>query len=298
MKIKLFTHTDLDGVGCAILAKRAYEDVEVAYCNYGEIDATVSEFIDSGEHEKYDYVIITDISVSEEVARKIENTIAHKIQLLDHHATAKGLNQYEWAYVADIIDGVRTSGTSLLFEYLRDDYQMEDVSWLAEKVRRYDTWEWNTKYNDTEAKQLNDLLYILGRERFVERFVNDPNPAFTETERLLLNLEQERIDAYVARKTKEVVIRKIGEYMVGVVFAEQFISQLGHAIAQEFEDIDFVAIVNTPKAVSLRTAKDIDLSQIAKRYGGGGHPKAAGIPMKGESVLEFIDKLFGKGVEG
>ena len=32
--IKLITHTDLDGIGCAILAKIAFRDnVEIEYCN-------------------------------------------------------------------------------------------------------------------------------------------------------------------------------------------------------------------------------------------------------------------------
>ena len=38
MKIKLFTHTDLDGVGCAILAKLAFENVDIEYCNYDDIN--------------------------------------------------------------------------------------------------------------------------------------------------------------------------------------------------------------------------------------------------------------------
>ena len=39
--IKLFTHTDLDGIGCAILAMLAYEDVEIKYCNYDDINEKV-----------------------------------------------------------------------------------------------------------------------------------------------------------------------------------------------------------------------------------------------------------------
>jgi oligoribonuclease NrnB/cAMP/cGMP phosphodiesterase (DHH superfamily) len=47
MNIKLFTHTDLDGVGCAILAYLAFgkENVAVEYCNYDDIDLRVSQFL-------------------------------------------------------------------------------------------------------------------------------------------------------------------------------------------------------------------------------------------------------------
>ena len=29
MKIKLFTHTDLDGIGCAILGKLTFNDIDI-----------------------------------------------------------------------------------------------------------------------------------------------------------------------------------------------------------------------------------------------------------------------------
>ena len=40
--IKLFTHTDLDGIGCAILAKLAFgEEVDIEYCDYDNINEKV-----------------------------------------------------------------------------------------------------------------------------------------------------------------------------------------------------------------------------------------------------------------
>ena len=40
--IYLFTHTDLDGVGCAILTKLFFADeLCITYCDYGDISADV-----------------------------------------------------------------------------------------------------------------------------------------------------------------------------------------------------------------------------------------------------------------
>ena len=38
-KNKLFTHCDLDGIGCAILAYFAFgrDNVDVEYCNYDDV---------------------------------------------------------------------------------------------------------------------------------------------------------------------------------------------------------------------------------------------------------------------
>ena len=48
--IKLFTHNDLDGVGCAILARMAFGkyDVDIEYCDYGQIDSRVEDYFNSG----------------------------------------------------------------------------------------------------------------------------------------------------------------------------------------------------------------------------------------------------------
>ena len=52
--VKLFTHTDLDGIGCAILAKLAFGDnVNIEYCNYDNINESVKKFI-NGEINNID----------------------------------------------------------------------------------------------------------------------------------------------------------------------------------------------------------------------------------------------------
>lgn len=39
--VKLFSHTDLDGIGCGILAKLAFgKDVDISYCDYDNIDSS------------------------------------------------------------------------------------------------------------------------------------------------------------------------------------------------------------------------------------------------------------------
>jgi len=68
---------------------------------------------------------------------------------------------------------------------------------------------------------------------------------------------------------------------VALVFADRYVSELGNRICEEY-DIDFVALFNLPVNVGLRTAKDdVNVADIAKFLGGGGHPKAAGFPVSG-----------------
>lgn len=306
MKIKLFTHVDLDGVGCAILARHVFGDnVDVEYCDYNEINDKVGEFIHSESHD-YDMIFITDISVNENVAKEIESYISDKTVLIDHHPTAKWLNKYKWANVEEFEisinpdeEYVKASGTSLFYDYLWRNYELNNelLFELAEKIRRYDTWEWATKYNDIHAKQLNDLLYIVGKNNFVNRFVNNPSIELWDNEKFLLNIEQDRIKNYIKNKAEELRRANILNYKTGVVFAEQYHSELGNVLAKQNPDLDFIVIINmASNKVSYRGIKDdIDLGKdVAKIFGGGGHPKAAGSQFDEKLVDELINKIFDK----
>jgi uncharacterized protein len=296
LKVKLFTHTDTDGVSCGVLGKLAFKDnIDIDYCSYEDINEKVGKLID-GYVEKYDKIFITDLSVNEEMASAIEKKpqyIKDKFTLLDHHITAEWLNDYEWADVKVSENGVAASGTSLFYEFLQKEGRLGNQTGIAdyvELVRQYDTWEWKEKEN-YHAKQLNDLFYILGRERFVARFIADCSPNFTEAEQLLLDIEQEKIDRYIKARSKDVMVRPINEYTVGIVYAEQYISELGNALAESYRQVDFIAIVNMSRSISYRTVKDnINVGEIAAFFGGGGHQKAAGSPILRE-IKEMVAEM-------
>ena len=175
MKIKLFTHTDLDGVGCAILAYLAFgrENVDVEYCDYKNIDGIVREFYLSDANKQYDAIYITDISIDEENAAWIEELVhsGERWHLFDHHATALGLNKYDWCEVSVMNDtlGIKTSGTELFYTYLRRREQFDclsakitnNIDRFVDIVRDYDTWRWEELGEEgVVCKQVNDLFYI------------------------------------------------------------------------------------------------------------------------------------------
>jgi uncharacterized protein len=310
LKVKLFTHTDLDGIGCAIVAKHAFHNVDVEYCNYDEIDKKVEEFTATMQYRHYDKVFITDISVSEKVALLIDYSMSRELEaknkyvLIDHHATAKWLNKYDWAVVDDQEISIypkeiymKSSGTSMLYGYLWDKHEVNLPFLLQfiELVRRYDTWEWYTKHNDQHAKRLNDLFFILGREKFIERMMRHTNPVFTDSEKLLLELEESKINRYIEMKEKEMVVKPLGSVVVaGIVFAEQYHSQLGNHLATKHPEADFIVMINMgDRKVSYRGVKEgFHLGEMAKyRYGGGGHAKAAGSQIKLGLIDEVLNTL-------
>ena len=305
-KIKLFTHTDLDGIGCAILAKEKFgkANIDISYCNYDDINQKVEEFYIGSGKFNYVEVYITDISVNEEVANIIESyqdcVGIPSIQLIDHHQTALWLNKYDWGKV-DVENKLGlTSGTSLFAELLYCDFTREISSrkTFIELVRRYDTWEWFNKYDDKDAKQLNDLLYILGRDRFVEDILSIIEHSLffnlSEGHKLLLEIEQEKICRYIDSKNKNLIEKDILGHKAGIVFGEQFHSELGNALSILNPHLDFIVIINMDSSVSYRTTKDgINLGlDVAKAYGGGGHPKSSGSPIGKNFKSMVVQELF------
>ena len=301
--LKLFTHTDLDGVGCAIIARLLYgEDIDIAYCDYNEINEAVKEYINTATND--DICFITDISISEELAKEIDNNDKIFVKLYDHHFTALGLNKYGWGTVKTQNNGgINTCGTELFFEDCIDSFPKKNllpfISDFVAMVRDYDTWRWTTLGDiGIFSKQLNDLLYIYGREQFIVWIVEQINskqfPDWGTTGYTLLENRKQEIIKYVDSKNKSMAKIELCGYKVGIVFADKYISELGNKLCELNNDIDFVAILDlSNNKVSYRTIRnDINLGEFAKRFGGGGHPKAAGSMIDNDSVFKFVKNLY------
>ena len=300
--IKLFTHTDLDGVSCEILGKIAFEeDINVVRCNYGDIDAKVEEFINGTE--EYDKLFITDISVNKEIADKLLS-ISDKVILLDHHKTALWLNEYPYALVQVEDESIgKMCGAYLFYEYLKKNHKEFDdtpaLKLFIDYVRMYDTWEWKEKYDNIIPKRLNDLMYIDGPNEFIDKMVyrlGNNLFIFDDTDLMKLQIEQTYINSYIAQKNETLMVNDdlFPEYTVGITFADKYISELGNKLCELHPELDFVVLINmSTLAVSYRTVKDdLDLSDIAKGFGGGGHPKASGSRFDASIVNDMLNNIF------
>jgi oligoribonuclease NrnB/cAMP/cGMP phosphodiesterase (DHH superfamily) len=299
--IKLFTHTDLDGIGCAVLAKIAFCGVSVSYCNYDDINEEVSKFI--AEKNNFDMCHITDISITDELAKTI-NEEFDNFYLLDHHPTALYLNKYNYCTVKieDEETQIKTSGTELYYKWLVENGYLRKTSVLdrfVELVKNYDTWRWSILGDEgVICKQVNDLLYLYGRDKFITWCISEIHdgvfPRLYTADELVLKIKQKEIDDYVEAKDKQLFIDDLCGRTCGFVFAEKYPSELGNRLCKMHPEIDFVAIINMDGIVSYRAVKDdIDLGKdIAQIFGGGGHPKAAGSQFSKEVQMEIIKKIF------
>lgn len=318
-RVRCFVHTDLDGIGCSILAKIAFgcENVDVEYCNYDDINTRVKEFFDKGSDREYYRVYITDISINESLADEIDKYGRDNWFLFDHHSTALGLNKYGWCNVVVACeDGLKTCGTELFYWELEDLGWFVDLSKLEKErldefvgvVRNYDTWRWKELGNaGLISKQINDLFFILGRDEFIEwvkKKICDSGDSgwltfheLGEEEKAMLDRRQKSIDRYVETKNEQMFVfyDRFGKFC-GIVFAEKYISELGNCLSEMHPELDYIAMIDMAyKKVSYRTIHDdIDLGlEIAHNYGGGGHAKAAGSTFGEEVWYAAVGALFG-----
>jgi len=309
--IKLFTHTDLDGVGNTILAYIVFgkHNVEVEYCDYNNVNEKIVTFLQKNRIEDYKSIYITDISVNDDVAKRVDTLVSNndiEIKLFDHHPTAMDLNKYYWATVKPMLNAnQKNCGTKLFYDYLttlnyaNTNLKLNNIKDFVDIVRKYDTWEWK-ETNFILSKQLNDLLYIVGIDDFVDEFYNrlfnESKFYLSEFDLKLLNIKQKEIDSYVKSCNKRMRVYNILGYNAGVVFAEQYSSEVGNRLCDMHPEIEFCVIINMAGSISYRSVGDkIDLGKdIASVYGGGGHPNSSGSPISDEIKDKIIEELFAR----
>ena len=298
--IKLITHSDLDGIGCEILFRYVEgmfdNNIDVVIAEYNNVNEVVENALNELENGKYTELFITDLSINNELAKRIRDNNMN-VKLLDHHPSAEFLNKYKFANVIIESGRGKECGTSLLASYYYEYLQHVNIEIVKfiELVRQYDTWEWKDKYNNIDAKKLNDLLYILGREKFVnlilQKLLNNES-LFDETTNLILELKQNEINNYINTKEKDLIIKGVLGYKVGIIMCDMYSSELGNVLSEKHPELDFIAIIKQ-NSIGLRCIKDnINLTEIAKHFGGGGHKKASGFPLNNVKLNNFINDIF------
>ena len=311
MRIKHFTDSDLDGISCGLLSELVLEDCEVTPAGPNSIEDKLTRLLDQEAKGRklFDKIIITDMSVGEELAERIEKNEKYRVRLYDHHKSAEWLNKYEWALVKVEDDlGRALSATEI--------YWQESVSKLLGKgafarsknpnkvrvaeeyvgmVTSYDTWAWEAK-GDMMPKYLNLLMRVYGNELFqdaIRRCILEGDSVMSGQDLPMARSEEARQNKYIRTKLEDVVEMDVLGYSFGVVFAEQYKSELGNLMCLEY-DIDVAAIIDMGSCgISYRASKDnVDLSEIAAKFGGGGHAKAAGSSFPEDIAFELMARLF------
>ena len=303
----VITHTDLDGLGAAVIAKTVFnkQHVDLKFCGYYNINETVIKVLTNSN--KYSHIFITDISVNNDVATIINNMYKDKVTLIDHHSNLEYLNWYDWAIVKPGIEGERDrpSGTSLFYEFLKEKIKFtpnQAMENFVEKVRRYDTWDWDY-YNDEDAKKLNDYFGKIGFSDFIKEYTtkllnNDPK-LFSENAEKILKMTKKNVDNLIKTKEKQMITKEIDGYKVGYIFSEIYQSEIANELLKKHKDIDAIVLYDLSKnKLSIRSTdnSDFDCSVMCKKWfgNGGGRKNTGGAQIPEETMKQIQEILFNK----
>lgn len=261
--VKIIYHNDLDGRCAGYIAgdKLGVKDKssfhEIAYGRPFPFDKI----------EKDEKVLILDYhipTVEMDQLRKITTDIIW----IDHHVTAlKEYSQYEHN-----LNGLRVLGLSgcvLTYMYLYDCTE-DDVPFHIRLIGDRDTWTWaygeDTLYY-CSGLEILDLHPLSNNWKYAEYF-DDLIKDGVIVEQYKSQRNQEYIEefGYITELDGNVAIA-VNKGKSG--------SEVFNSVKKEYPLQILYVFDGESYKVSLRS-KDVDVSEIALKYGGGGHPGAAG----------------------
>lgn len=222
-------------------------------------------------------VLIVDFSYKKEILLDI-NEKANNLIVLDHHISAqKDLEDLDFAFF-----DMKRSGAGMAWDYFFNEKRPELINFVEDR----DIWRWShagsaefmTAFMELVPKKFEEYNRFLDQEN-----INDM-------------IEKGRvINIYVQNKVKRLITKSANttflSYNIKFVNTMDHISDIGNLLSI---DCDFALMwyhdaPNNCFPISLRSNGLIDVSAIAKLFGGGGHKAAAGFVLY-TSVLEFIEK--------
>lgn len=299
---------DVDGVSAVVLAKLCFEDVDFVLTEIAGLDTVIKDLIADG-FEDYDEIFITDLPLRDSVIELIDKNdkLKGKVRHFDHHISELGNSgKYSFVNVVNEKDGKMVCGTTLFYDCIKDDfkYKSEFLDKYLEAVRSYDTGGplGATQYGN----DLTTLFDIIGYNAFINKFVRgirEGKDPITEDDRVMIEREYKKLEDYIEQCDASLVRINLNGHKVGVSISEQYRSSVGNFLSRRYKDeLDYILIINFLRGqFSFRTVRDdVNVGEIAKSLtsGGGGHIKAAGMPINNDTlfILDLVkESLMEKG---
>jgi len=309
MKVLLFTHkSDIDGMGTAVLSKLAFDEVDYLLCETFNLQNEIAKYYDNGSIYNYDKIFVTDLWLEEPTLSKVakDEQLNDKFFVFDHHKSALegNFNKYPFTTIRISNEQGLCSGTSLFYEYLVTnsfiDSTIRKIKDFSELTRKYDTWEWKTKYNDEMPHELTLLFDSVGCDGYIklmfEKLRNLANRdfQFNELERMLIDNKINQVQEKLSNYARKVYYREILGLKAGIVFIDyEYRNDLAEYFRQHNFDMDFAMLIALDYGtISYRNVKDnVNVRLIAEAMGGKGHDKAASSPISEEQKKELIKVL-------
>lgn len=290
----------LDGVAAAVAIARARPHAEVIpwFVNNNEVDEAIRQLRCKPDdaHE----VWITDVSWTDPLADRHLRALAGRgvnVYWIDHHRTA--IERYESGEVSVPFAGCVVTETfaasRLVYDYLRDE--------LAVASKRFrDFWPVVEKADDTDRwihaiAGSHDLALTVRAMGSIAAYYDllAFDRAGTYTPRMRAAFDRVGSDLRrsleTAARERVSVVLPTGVTLVASICLG-YPSEVADAWGRETVNAVFALYDTKSLGISLRRSPDcgVDLSRLARSFGGGGHPAASGceLPDLGDDIPRAI----------
>ncbi len=215
-------------------------------------------------------VVMVDISFPREKLLKFKESITSLI-VLDHHVSAqKDIGDLDFT-----IFDMNKSGATLAWRYFHPNAPTPS---FFQYIQDRDLWTWQLPQSrefsaglDIHEHDFRTWLQFVVGARAIDRIIREGE--------ILIKLKNQLVD----ENCKLVRIVRVDGYDIPIVNCslKKLASDVGHKLCEEHEDSPFSASYvydeDGNMRVSLRSIGDFDVSEVAKKFGGGGHKNAAGM---------------------
>ena len=265
-------HADCtDGFGSAYAAwKLLGNRAEYHACKHGQTPPDIKDKV----------VVILDFSFDNKTTKQMIKD-AKELLVIDHHKSAV----VELHDITNTLFDMNKSGATLAWEFFHPG---KEAPKFIQYITDRDLWKWELPYSKEFSAAFDMVPFEF--EEF-EKFEDDS--VFDDAVK-----RGSYILAYSKTVVKKVCekasSRKMGGKEIAVVNASHWMSEIGARLSP---DCDFAMIWyydHNDKVikVSLRAFHEhIDVSDVSKKFGGGGHRKAGGFVLPGDyNIEDLFDK--------
>lgn len=213
-------------------------------------------------------VTIVDFSYSRQAIEDLRK-IHKKVVVIDHHKSA----QYELEGLSDTIFNMDKSGAIMAWEYLFDDVP---IPTLLRYIQDRDLWQWKLE----NSREINAFIDTVPSEFFEwemlsNKLENNFSSVISAGKVVLKNIKLQ-----VDEICSQARIIKFDGHEIPCANSVILQSEIGHQLLQLYPDRPFSVVWHVDDqnlvGISLRSRGDFDVSELARKYGGGGHKAAAG----------------------
>jgi len=262
-----------DGFCAAFIASKVHPEAQLVGTTYGEPPSL--------EMFRGKNVLVVDFSWPRELTLALK-AVSNSLQILDHHKTAeKELAGLDFAKF-----DMNESGATLTWDWFHPGVPRP---WYVEYVKDRDLWNWKLPSSREVSGFIMALPHTVEAWEGLESINSDKAGQLGAAIKL-------HIDHYVEKVVAQHQLGTLAGHTVAIVNAAYpNISEVGNVLC-DFAEIGVGWFERADGMVqfSLRSRGELDVSAIAKQFGGGGHKNAAGFQLSLAEGRKVLDQMLGR----